>query len=150
MSVDWDKVRVEYIRSDISLRDLGEKHGIPEATIMRRSGKEKWFDQRKEYDSKVQAKLNQKLETTADKEAERLLNLRESVVDTFVEVRAEAREAGDYTNTIKANIELGKIVEAYPAAKQEVKQDGTLTIQVDYGANDKTNAPAIARSTDTN
>lgn len=60
MSADWNAIRNEYVTTQISLRDLAQKHGVSFATLRRRSEKEKWVDQRKEHEHEVSIKVAQK------------------------------------------------------------------------------------------
>ena len=49
---DWNAIRAEYISGGISQRQLAEKYGVSETTLMRRASKERWNDKRKQADSK--------------------------------------------------------------------------------------------------
>lgn len=40
--MDWESIRAEFELSDISLKDLAEKHGINPATLRSRKNREKW------------------------------------------------------------------------------------------------------------
>ena len=40
--MDWESIRAEFEISDISLKDLAEKHGIKPATLRSRKNREKW------------------------------------------------------------------------------------------------------------
>ena len=40
--MDWESIRAEFELSDISLKDLAEKHGIKPATLRSRKNREKW------------------------------------------------------------------------------------------------------------
>lgn len=53
MKPDWAALRVEYISSTITLRELARKHGIKAAGVMARAAKEKWEDQRKQESARV-------------------------------------------------------------------------------------------------
>ena len=66
---DWEAVQAEYIASEISLRDLGKKHGIPRATIEKRCTSEGWVAKRKAYKQKAVEKA---VADCVDVEAERL------------------------------------------------------------------------------
>jgi transcriptional regulator with XRE-family HTH domain len=49
---DWNAIRAEYISGGISQRQLAEKYGVSETTLMKRASKERWNDKRKQADSK--------------------------------------------------------------------------------------------------
>jgi len=40
--MDWESIRAEFELSDVSLKDLAEKHGIKPATLRSRKNREKW------------------------------------------------------------------------------------------------------------
>lgn len=54
--VNWNKVKTEYITTDISQRKLADKHGIPYPTLRKRCRTEAWYEQKKAYCSKVVTK----------------------------------------------------------------------------------------------
>ena len=66
---DWEAVQAEYIGSEISLRDLGKKHGIPRSTMERRCTSGGWVAKRKAYKQKA---VEQAVADCVDVEAERL------------------------------------------------------------------------------
>lgn len=73
MSADWNAIRNEYVTTQISLRDLAQKHSVSFATLRRRSEKEKWVDRRKGHEHEVSTKVTQKVaEVAACAQADRL------------------------------------------------------------------------------
>ena len=67
MSVDWLKVKTEYINGDISYRKLAEKHSIPFPTLRDRAMSERWKDQRDKQRNSVMIRTEQKfIEKTSD------------------------------------------------------------------------------------
>lgn len=55
--MDWESIRAEFELSDISLKDLAEKHGIKPATLRSRKNREKW-QKRGSPDGATQRKKN--------------------------------------------------------------------------------------------
>ena len=55
--MDWESIRAEFELSDISLKDLAEKHGIKPATLRSRKNREKW-QKRGSPDDATQRKKN--------------------------------------------------------------------------------------------
>ena len=53
MATDWNLLRVEYVTSSITMRELADKHGINASGIMRRAANEKWESERKKESAKV-------------------------------------------------------------------------------------------------
>ncbi len=54
-TVNWEKIKIEYVTTNISQRDLAKKHKIPYATVRDRSKTEGWYVEKKQYRSKVVA-----------------------------------------------------------------------------------------------
>lgn len=76
MSVNWGKVRNEYINGHISYRKLAEKHGVSFHTLKGIATEEKWFDKRKEQHEKIRTKTEQKtLEKISDQESDLAANI---------------------------------------------------------------------------
>ena len=55
--MDWESIRAEFELSDISLKDLAEKHGISPGTLRSRKNREKW-QKRGSPDDATQRKKN--------------------------------------------------------------------------------------------
>lgn len=76
MSVDWLKIKTEYVTTQISLRDLAQKHGVSFSTVSRRSDKENWVQLRKEHEKEVSTKVIQKAaEASSCTHADRMAEL---------------------------------------------------------------------------
>lgn len=54
---DWQKIKAEYITTEISYRKLADKYGLDQATIARRAKKEDWVSKRQHHADKTQAKI---------------------------------------------------------------------------------------------
>lgn len=86
--VDWAAIKLEYVSTSISLRDLAKKYGVNKASVFSRSRDEKWADQRAEYQIKIIAKAERK---TANKEVNRLARLIDATTKA-IDVAMEAFE----------------------------------------------------------
>ena len=62
MSVDWLKIKNEYVNGNISYRKLAEKHGVSASALMQKAAKEKWAEEKEHQQSKTEAKTKQKTE----------------------------------------------------------------------------------------
>lgn len=60
-SPNWEKVKTEYITTEISYRQLSKKYGIPINTLGERGKKEGWVQARKEYKDSVVSAAVQKI-----------------------------------------------------------------------------------------
>jgi len=59
-SIDWLKIKNEYISGGVSYRKLSEKHGVSFNTLKSRATKEQWHNCRKELHNKITTKSQQK------------------------------------------------------------------------------------------
>ena len=58
---DWSKIKAEYIHQDITLEELAKKYNRSFSTLMKRSAKEKWNEERKIYSRKLEEKKQEKM-----------------------------------------------------------------------------------------
>lgn len=72
MSVDWKKIKREYIAGGTSYRKLAEKYNAPFGTLRKVAAKEHWRELRDETRAKTDTKI---VETESDKQAERMKRL---------------------------------------------------------------------------
>lgn len=57
---DWAKIKVEFIKSTLSIRDFAEAFNIPLGTLSRKVTKEKWVNERSQIDNNVITKSIEK------------------------------------------------------------------------------------------
>lgn len=73
---DWVSIKTEYISTQISTRDLAQKHGVKYSTLRDRALREKWSKARSDYTSMLIAKTEQKTaEAVSDAQADRVSEL---------------------------------------------------------------------------
>ena len=58
---EWDKLRTEYITSDLSLKDISDKYGVSQRLVNTKSAEQGWVEQRKKYNAKVVEKAVNKV-----------------------------------------------------------------------------------------
>jgi hypothetical protein len=61
MSIDWDKIKEEYINTNATYKDLAEKYNIPFYRLKRQAASEKWFDEKKKVQPAGERGLNNNL-----------------------------------------------------------------------------------------
>ena len=77
---DWQKIKTEYITTDISLRKLSEKYGIRYATVQDRSKKERWITLRDQHRTSTVSKSLSKI---SNKQADKLARI-EGITDKLL------------------------------------------------------------------
>ena len=93
-TVNWEKIKTEYITTDISHRKLASKYSVPLSNIQRRSKAENWVDCRSQYKAKVTSKT---LEKSANRESNRLAKLMD-VTSKAIDVLAKSFEDNEQFN----------------------------------------------------
>ena len=96
MAADWQKMKSEYITTDISYRKLGQKYGVNSTTISVRGKTEGWVEERKRFRSKTLAKA---LGKSSEREAGRLARLMDTTsraIDVAVKAFADEDQFNRY------------------------------------------------------
>lgn len=58
---DWASIRAEYLKSNISLKKLGEKHGVSLSAMQKKSAQGKWSEKRKQLRADKAEKVSERL-----------------------------------------------------------------------------------------
>ena len=88
LSVDWKRIKAEYIAGGKSLRELAEKYGVSFSTIQKKSMEEKWGNLRKKSRRKVEEKI---IDSVSSKEAKKAVDLFD-IADVLAEKVREMAE----------------------------------------------------------
>ena len=70
--MDWNKIKIEYIKGGTSYRKLAAKHGVPLSTLKRIAHDDNWVGLREQCKAKSATKI---VEIESDKQAERMKKL---------------------------------------------------------------------------
>lgn len=95
VTLNWTKIKNEYISGNISYRKLAEKHDVSFNTLKDRAVAEKWFEKRKEQHNKIETKTQQK---TAEKIAERESDLAANINSAANELLEKLKIAIEQTD----------------------------------------------------
>lgn len=68
--MNWDAIRIEYEETDITMKDLAEKHDVKPATLRSRKNREKW---QRNATKKVATKLATQRKNVATQKAEKII-----------------------------------------------------------------------------
>lgn len=145
----WERLRLEYISSDISLRGLESKYGIPFSQLQRKAKEGGWTDLRGERKSKA---IHKSVDLIAEHQAEecsRAFRLASAVMNKLEEVVEQIDSSDDYatrnlkniTSAIKDLKEIGVFRSALDQMEQEARikklqkdaedeqKDNTITVR---------------------
>ena len=71
MAIDWTKIRMEYLSTECTYRDLASKYGIALSNIAKKAKKDDWQGARETHRNKIGTKAEQKtIERTSETLAE--------------------------------------------------------------------------------
>ena len=119
--MDWAKIKTEYITTDTSYRELGEKYGVHYQTICARSKKEGWIQEREQHQNRTVTKSVKDIENKKSKQAvkvcalaDKLLGKLEQSIDEldFVETTRKIKKVtvnGEETTEFKVASEGGTV-----------------------------------------
>lgn len=88
LSVDWTRIKAEYIKGGISYRELAEKHKVSYNTLAKVAAKENWNSLKQETAEKITTKI---IEMESEKQATRMKRL----LDVSDKLLAAVEEAVD-------------------------------------------------------
>ena len=60
---DWEKIKIEYITTDMSLKQIAEKHGVAPRLVYEKSRANGWVAAKKKHNEKVAKKALNKVVT---------------------------------------------------------------------------------------
>lgn len=91
LMADWQKIKTEYITTDISLRKLAQKYGVRYATVQERSKKEDWISMRDQFRTGTVSKAISKISC---KQADKMARI-DGVTDKLLRKLEQAVEELD-------------------------------------------------------
>lgn len=124
---DWNKIKTEYITTDIVQRDLAKKYDVPYSTLRDRCRTDGWFEEKKRFRSKIVADAAKKI---AKDKSEQLLD-EYNIACGFIKLLEKSLENDDYTDA--GTIDTQKVNQAANALAKfmEIKRivKGHQTLQ---------------------
>ena len=79
--MNWDEIKLEYVTSDVSYRDLADKFGVSFSSLSKMAVKGKWAKERKKHRKKVVTKAEQKIVVKKAKELAKEIEIAEAISD---------------------------------------------------------------------
>ena len=81
---DWEKIKAEYITTDISVRDLAQKYGVHYTTVGKKASKEGWQDLRQQQTNTTLTKILTAVTEQKVDRAAKLCNAADVLLDKIV------------------------------------------------------------------
>lgn len=105
---DWTAIRAEYVTTDIGLKKLSDKYGVPLATIKRRCSKEGWVEERKKRKDKA---VDQVIQKVVQNDAKKIGKKLEGLQTTAESLAALIQvQIGDAWNVREARVAAGGLI----------------------------------------
>lgn len=101
MAADWEAMRLEYAATDISLRELARKYGVPMRTLARHSANEDWQQQRRQHCDRLAAAVSEAVVAKQAMDYSEYIKLSEQATVLGAKIFAGMREADLIRNPIK-------------------------------------------------
>ena len=114
MAADWQKIKREYVRSNMSHAELAKKHVVPKSTLEKIAAKEKWSDDRQQFRSKTEVKI---AEIESDKAAGRAAKIT-TAAEKLMEKMIETIDAVDTANLIADS----RLIKSLTGALKDLKE----------------------------
>ena len=93
---DWDKLRTEYITSDLSLKDISDKYGVSQRLVNTKSAEQGWVDQRKNYNAKVVEKAVNKVAAKRANQLAKELAIADNISNVLKKALEDAEQFNRY------------------------------------------------------
>lgn len=100
-AINWHKIKSRYLTEEIALRDLAQQEGISSASILKRSAREHWAEQREQHRIKVTSDV---ITTLAAKDVDARIvaaDTARAVIDSWLASVKEEASANDALNAAK-------------------------------------------------
>jgi hypothetical protein len=86
LSVDWKRIKAEYIAGGTSYRKLAEKYGVPRTNLERRAKEEKWTELRRQAEGKAEAKMVDAISEKQAAKADKIIDVADKLLNKIAEV----------------------------------------------------------------
>lgn len=123
---DWEKIKAEYITTDISVRDLAQKHGVHYTTIGKKASKEGWQELRQQQTNTTLTKI---LTAVSDQKVDRATKLYDATDELLDKIVAgissvdvvSPTAAKNYSDALKNIKEIHMIRSAEDVEEQKAR-----------------------------
>jgi hypothetical protein len=133
---EWDVLRTEYVSSNITLRELADKHGCSEDAVEKKAQREGWSDARRKLSAEVLAKADAEL---AESRAKELVKFNDEDLKVAKALRAQI--AKHINEAMQSNVPLSTHdIKRLTSAAVDAQKSGRLALGVSTSNNEVTGA----------
>ena len=88
LSVDWKRIKAEYIAGGTSYRKLAEKYGVSRSKLQAKATSENWVKLKSQTQAKTESKIVESVSTQGAKKAVDLFDIADLLADKVREIAA--------------------------------------------------------------
>ena len=108
MKTNWEEIKLRYITSNVSHKELASEFGLSEKTIMNRSSKENWKAEREKHKRKVGEKTEEKIAELRSEDYKKFMELASEAENEVVEkalnyIKLADKDDPQYTVILQKN-----------------------------------------------
>lgn len=119
----WEKIRQEYISSNVSQRALIKKYGVPQVALAKRCKEEGWVEQREQFALKLKQK-------STDELVEEHFELYELALDVSMMILLQIKRQMEMISSGMDGI-AGSEMKAYTGAMKDLREMGFFRAELD-------------------
>ena len=126
MSIDWDAIRIDYITTGATYRQLQEKYGVNASTIRTRAYRAKWKNDREKAEAKAKQIETKKLANGMAKRTGEISSITDEYLkflrrwlDNRDPETAEAQEVTAAANALRTITEVDRMITRTPTIAEE-------------------------------
>lgn len=127
--IDWERIKSEYVTTNISQKKLAEKYGVSKNGIQYRCAVERWGEQRRQHQDRIMEKTSQRL---SDEAAERMVQLMggtDKMLTAALQALDDPNQFYRYLVKDKADGEAFTKEEVFRKADTKAMKDMTLMLE---------------------
>lgn len=106
---DWDKIRNEYISTNISLRKLASKYSITPSVVMTHCQKEGWAKEKEQIKNETRAESRARIIAHKANHADESLDVFDTLINRIREMSQTADKAADVKALVSALKDLSEL-----------------------------------------
>ena len=91
-AIPWPKIKAEWLKGDITQRDLAQKYGVKLKTIQNRASNEGWKKEKGKIREKTEELLRDRVTRARVNRLEKLIAANEALLDGLVELAEQVKE----------------------------------------------------------
>ena len=134
--IDWNRIRLDYLRGTESLREIADRHGVAHGTVLARAHADGWNSERNKTQANayetarndIEKSLSRQLRHASDHEVEIIGKLRTLLDDTLTHTRdvRDLKTASQALETLQRSLRIALGVPQIPASVQTINAHSDL------------------------